>query len=183
MLEKPDLYNEFAGEKDTFNTSEDIDLLVKETKSYHSKKYLELSSDQQYDIKRLNRLILETNSPHTPKISQREAPVLAAGIIGDVINKSTYEKVKMQEAKLLISTIADYDATNKLVESLQDKECNGVITVQDLQQLKFLLPNKVETNNSGTIILLHPSYIEAEVHLWLFHVTSINTNTKIVFCP
>ena len=146
-LEERNFYESVIEKKPNSLNSDDINVLVKE-------------SDEQENIKRLNRLILEIIFPQTPKISQREAPVLTAGIIGDIINKSTYEKAKIQEAKLLISAIADYDATNKLVEFLPDKKCNSIITVQDLQQLKLLLPNKVETYNSGTIILLHPSYIE-----------------------
>lgn len=90
-----------------------------------------------------------------------EEPVLIAGIAGEAIVTSIiYDKVKINDASLIISTV-DYTATNRLAKLTHDKECRGIITVQDFHQLKRFLPSSTsKTEHSGNIIFFYNAYIE-----------------------
>lgn len=66
VIRTPDFYSKWFRKNKTANLSPEAASLVTETKGYRKKKFSELTEEEQANIKRLNRLLLEHTYPMTP---------------------------------------------------------------------------------------------------------------------
>jgi len=67
VIRTPDFYAQWYRKHRTINLPPEAVSLVTETQGYRKKKFSEMTEDEQTNIKRLNRLLLERTYPMTPK--------------------------------------------------------------------------------------------------------------------
>ncbi len=87
LLTVPNFYNKLVGKSPDLEFSEDIKKMVNKTVVYRKKDFSKLNEDEQHNIKRLNRLVLEeTYLQETPKNDQWKIKRLC-----EEINKDGYD--------------------------------------------------------------------------------------------
>ncbi len=104
--------------------------------------------------------VLKLNFESNPESRLYKIPILIPGIIGNVDYHSIYDRSKVADSILFISTIPDCEQIDKLSEFMKENKYNGIITCQDFDQLKTLSTNF--DSSEQTIRFICPSFIEGE---------------------